>query len=38
MPPTRSALDFFLFYGSFYTYLAVMRIGALADAAGLDQA
>ena len=35
MPPTRPALDFFLVYGSLYTYLAVMRIKALADAVGL---
>lgn len=32
MPP---ALDFFFFYGSLYTYLAVMRIEDLAAAAGL---
>jgi 2-hydroxychromene-2-carboxylate isomerase len=28
-------LDFFLFYRSIYTYLAVMRIEKLAAAAGL---
>jgi 2-hydroxychromene-2-carboxylate isomerase len=32
----KPALDFFLFYGSLYTYLAVMRIEAAAGAAGLD--
>jgi 2-hydroxychromene-2-carboxylate isomerase len=32
----KPALDFFLFYGSLYTYLAVMRIEPMAAAAGLE--
>src|SRR5260370_25353777 len=30
-----SHLDFYLFYGSIHSYLSVMRIGALASAAGV---
>lgn len=29
------SIDFFLFYGSTYTFLSVMRIGALAEKAGI---
>ena len=29
-------LDFYFFYGSIHSYLSVMRIGALASAAGLN--
>lgn len=29
-------LDFYFFYGSIHSYLSVMRIGALASAAGVD--
>jgi 2-hydroxychromene-2-carboxylate isomerase len=33
---TAASLDFFFFYGSIYTYLAVMRIDALAASAGVN--
>ena len=29
-------LDFYFFYGSIHSYLSVMRIGALASAAGVE--
>lgn len=32
----KPKLDFFFFYGSIHTYLSVMRIESLADAAGID--
>jgi len=32
----RHRLEFFFFVGSTYTYLAVHRAAALADAAGVD--
>src|SRR5258708_39627853 len=31
-----SHLDFYFFYGSIHSYLSVMRIGALASAAGVE--
>lgn len=32
----KSTIDFFFFYGSIYTYLAVMRVEKLAASAGLE--